>query len=114
MLIATPCLSSTPVKPTLVNWLPWSLLKMSGLPLPGQGLLQRFDAEVGFHRDRHPMRENPPAEHVDDRHQVDEAARHRDVGDVHRPHLIGRFDLQPAQQVGVDLVGAGLLVFGRR
>ena len=74
------------------------------LAMPGQGLLQRFDAEVGFHRDRHPMRENPPAEHVDDRRQVDEAARQRDVGDVHRPHLIGPFDLQPAQQVGVDLV----------
>src|SRR5271154_5350409 len=40
----------------------------------GQGLLQRLDAEVGFHRDRHPMRENPPAEHVDDRRQVDETA----------------------------------------
>src|SRR5271156_2688435 len=38
----------------------------------GQGLLQRLDAEVGFHRDRHPMRENPPAENVGDRRQVDQ------------------------------------------
>ena len=74
------------------------------LAMPGQGLLQRLDAEVGFHRDRHPMRENPPAEHVDDRRQVDEATRHWDVGDVHRPHLIGPLDLHPAQQIRVDLV----------
>ena len=103
MLIATPCCSSTPVKSTPVNWLPWSLLKIPGRH-GGQGLLQRLDAEVGFHRDRHPMRENPPAEHVDDRRQEDEATRHWDVGDVHRPHLIGPFDLHPAQQIRVDLV----------
>ena len=28
----TPALISTPVKAALVNWLPWSVLKISGLP----------------------------------------------------------------------------------
>ena len=32
MLIETPWFSSTLVKATLVNWLPWSVLKISGLP----------------------------------------------------------------------------------
>jgi hypothetical protein len=38
-----------------------------------------------------------------------EATRHRDVGDVHRPHLVRPRDLHPAQQIRVDLVaGLGL------
>src|SRR5580700_7183181 len=32
MLIATPWPRSTPVKPASVNWLPWSVLKISGRP----------------------------------------------------------------------------------
>src|SRR6266700_3202625 len=41
--------------------------------------------------------------------QIDEATRHRDVGDVHRPHLVRPRDLHPAQQIRVDLVaGLGL------
>ena len=44
------------------------------LAVLGQSLLQRFDAEMGPHRDRNTMRQHPPAEHVDDRRQVDEAA----------------------------------------
>jgi hypothetical protein len=32
MLIVTPPRSSTPVKSSLVNWQPWSVLKISGLP----------------------------------------------------------------------------------
>ena len=32
MLIAMSFLMSTPVKAALVNWLPWSVLKISGLP----------------------------------------------------------------------------------
>jgi hypothetical protein len=33
----------------------------------GQSLLQRFDAEGGFHRDRNAMGQDAPAEQVDDR-----------------------------------------------
>ncbi len=32
MLMAMPFFSRTPVNASLVNWLPWSLLKISGLP----------------------------------------------------------------------------------
>jgi len=32
MLTSTPCCSNSPVKASLVNWAPWSVLKMSGLP----------------------------------------------------------------------------------
>ena len=45
-----------------------------------------------------------PVEHGS---QIDEAPRHRDVGDVHRPDLIRPGDRQLAQQIGVDLVPRG-------
>ena len=50
------------------------------------------------------MRQDPPAEHVDDGGEIDEATRHRKVGDVHRPHMIGALDLFPAQEIGINLV----------
>src|SRR3546814_3026894 len=46
----------------------------------------------------------PPAEPVDHRRQVHEAAGHRNVGDVHRPSLVRPIDRHPAQQVRVDPV----------
>lgn len=80
-----------------------------------QGFLQRLDAELGLHRYRDPMRQNPPTEHIDDCREIDEASGHCYVGDVYRPHVIGGLDLHAAQQIGVDLVTrSGLLVFGRR
>ena len=36
--------------------------------------------------------------------QIDEAARHRDVGDVHRPDLVGPLDLHSAQEIRINLV----------
>jgi hypothetical protein len=39
-------------------------------------------------RDRDTMAKHPPAELVDDGGQVNETARHRDIGDVHRPDLV--------------------------
>jgi hypothetical protein len=50
------------------------------------------------------MRQDPPAEDIDDGGQIDEAARHGNVGDVRRPDLIGPFDLHPAQKIRIDLV----------
>ena len=96
--------SSRPVNRALVNWLPWSVLKISGLPCLASASSTASRQNVDFHRDRHPPRQDPAAEPVDDGRQVDEAARHRDVGDVHRPHLVGPLDRQPAQQVRIDLV----------
>ena len=52
---------------------------------------------------------------VDHRDQVDKAAGHGNVGDVHGPDLARPIDLQPAQQVGIDrMAGVFLLVFGHR
>src|SRR5664280_2479357 len=73
-------------------------------PLFRQGLLQRFNTEGRLHRDRHAMAEHAPAEPVDDGGEIDEAARHRDIGDVHRPDLVRTFDLQPAQKIGINLI----------
>lgn len=68
------------------------------------------------------MRKHAPAESVDDGGEIDEAARHWDVGYVHalrwllqqatpagassqlRPDVIGPDDLRLAQQIRVDLV----------
>ena len=75
-----------------------------GDAMAGQRLLDRLDAEVGLQRDRHAMAEHPPREPVDDSGEIDKAARHRDIGDVCRPYLVGTFDLQPAQQIGINLV----------
>ncbi len=58
----------------------------------GQGLLDRVDAERGVHRDRQPPAQDLAAEPVHYRAQVAEAARHRDVGDIHRPDLVGPVD----------------------
>jgi hypothetical protein len=47
-----------------------------------QGVLNRLDAETRLHRDRYPPGQNAPAEPVDDSGEVDEAARHRNVGEI--------------------------------
>ncbi len=91
------------------SWLPWSELKISGLPYLREGLLERLHAERGVHADRHPVRQHSPAGPVDDGAQIDPAAGHRDVRDVGGPDLVGAIDLEPAQQVRIDLVGRVLL-----
>ena len=79
------------------------------LAVTSQSLCQRLDAERRLHGDRQPPRQHPAAEPVEHHGQIDEPARHRDVGDIHRPHLIRPLDHDPAQQIGVDLVsGLGL------
>ena len=50
------------------------------------------------------MRKDAAARHVDDRREIDEAAPHRDVADVHRPDMIRPVDLHAAQKIRVDLV----------
>ena len=75
--------------------------------MPGQCFLDCLDAKVGLQRDRHPPGKDTAGEPVDDSRKIDEATRHRDVGDVHRPDLIGPNDLQVAQKVGVDFVPGG-------
>src|SRR3954465_12913497 len=74
------------------------------LAMASQGLLDRPDAEPGPQRDRQPPGQNPPAEPVDDGGEIDKTARHRNVGDIHGPDLVGARDRQIAQQVRIDLV----------
>ena len=50
------------------------------------------------------MRKNPPGEPVDDRREIDEAARHRDVGYIHRPDMVGLVDFQFARKIGINPV----------
>ena len=45
-----------------------------------------------------------PTRPIHDRHQVKEAAAHRDVGDVGAPDLIGPVDRHALEQIGVDLL----------
>ena len=55
-----------------------------------------------------PPGQNPPAEPVDDGGEIDEAARHRNVGYVHGPDLVGTRRRQIAQQIRIILCpGAG-------
>jgi hypothetical protein len=48
-----------------------------------------------------PGKTMPPVR-VDDGGEIDEAARHRNIGDVHRPHFVCALDLQSSQQIGID------------
>ena len=62
----------------------------------GQSFVQRLNAELDLHGDRQSPSEDPAAEPVDDGGEIDEAARHRDIRDVHRPDLVGSDDRQVA------------------
>src|SRR5262249_30600992 len=61
-------------------------------------------AERRLHGNRYAPRQNATARPIEHNGQIDEAARHRDVGDVHRPHLVWSRDLDTAQQIRIDLV----------
>src|SRR5271163_1582458 len=49
-----------------------------------QGLIQRVEAETRVHRIRQPPGQHRAAGPVDDRHQIEMTARHRNIGDVAR------------------------------
>jgi len=65
------------------------------------GFLERFDAEVRRHAVGDPPAQNPPAEPVEDR-EIHKATRHRDIGHIGRPDLIGSIDGELSQQVRID------------
>ena len=67
-----------------------------------QRLLQRLDAEVRRHRVRHPPGEYLAATHIDDGHQILKPMGHRQIRQIGCPNVIGPFDLQAREQVGVD------------
>jgi len=79
------------------------------LAVTGQSILQGLDAEGRLHRDRQPPRQDTTCRPVQHHGEIDEALRHWNVGDVHRPDLVRPRDLDAAQQIRIDLVaGFGL------
>ena len=70
----------------------------------GDGLLERLDAKIRAHADRHAVRQYLAGRPVNNGNQIDETPTHRDVGDVGRPALIGTVDSEPPEQVRIDRV----------
>ena len=58
-----------------------------GLCVTGERFLNGFDAETRLQLDRDPSEQNPTG--VQHSGEIDKIARHRNVGDVNRPNLIG-------------------------
>jgi hypothetical protein len=71
---------------------------------PGQCLLQRRNAEPSVHRVRHAPGQHLAGCPVHDRHQVEEATTHGDVGHIGAPHVVRSLDRQFAQQLWIDPV----------
>ena len=71
--------------------------------MPGQRLLYSLDAKVGLQRNKHPPGKDTAGEPVHDGRKIDEATRHRNVGDVHRPELVEPSDRWGSQKIAVDL-----------
>src|SRR5439155_19096359 len=94
MEILIPAAISVPVKAALANWLPWSVLKMSGLPKRANASSSAETQNETSSTARRP---------VDHRHEVEEAPPDRNIGDVGRPHLVRPIDRQVAQKIGEDL-----------
>ena len=72
--------------------------------VPQECLLSDFRAPFRLHRVAQAPAHDATAEHVNDGCEVHKTVTHRDVGDVHLPHLIRTDDVEPAQQIRVLLV----------
>src|SRR5882672_1847515 len=80
-----------------------------------ESIFQRLDAEGRLHRDRQPPRQNTTGRPVEHHGEIDEAVRHRNVGDVHGPDLVWTRISRPRSRYGWILwPGSGLVVRGRR
>src|ERR1700687_1734454 len=84
-----PAAWSWPVKAALVNCAPLVGVEDIGRAEACQRLLERLHAEGRVHRIRQPPCQHRPAGPVDDRHQIEKALRHRNVGDIRGPHMAG-------------------------
>ena len=67
-----------------------------------KGLFDDLDGVTRFKCRGRLVREHPAAGHINHRREIDETLRHRDVGRIQRPDLIGTRDRCVAQQVRVD------------
>jgi hypothetical protein len=68
-----------------------------------QGSIQCLQAKTGIQRDRYLPGEHIAAVPIHYRHQIDEASRQADVGDVTTPDLIAPFDAHSSEQVRILL-----------
>src|SRR5215203_202525 len=103
MEMRTPAALSTSVKAKLVNWLPWSVLKISGGPCRTSA-----SSKAATQNSASKLLDKPsqhlPAGPVHDRHQVQKAPAHRDVGHVRAPDLVRSLNRKPAEQIRVHPV----------
>lgn len=70
----------------------------------GDGLAEHFKTEIGCHADRHKVCKHLSRGPVNNRDQIDEAAPHRNIGQIDGPDLIRPFDNEATEQVEIDLV----------
>src|SRR5260370_29315057 len=98
--------ASVPVKAALVNWPPWSVLKISGLPRRANASSSAdtqndtsmvFDSrQASTARLAHLTLSLSKGDHC---HEIEEPAPDRYVGDVRRPYLVRPIDRQVAQEI---------------
>ena len=121
LTLMQPRSSSRPQKASLVNWLPWSVLKISGRPLlkaSSGAPFQGRDTEAHFQSIGEPPGQHVSAVPVHNGHEIKESPGHGQVGDVGCPNLIDPVDCYSFEQVRVypvfrcRLAGIGLAVDG--
>lgn len=74
--------------------------------IAGDGLLDRREAEGAVERDRDALGQDAATRPVHHGREIDEAVRHRDIRDIHRPHVVRRGDRALAKQVRINGVRA--------
>ena len=67
-------------------------------------VIQRGDAEVGFHGVRQTPGQDLARRPVDDGDEIEKAPPHRDIGHVGAPDVVGPFNHELPQQIGIRLV----------
>ncbi len=74
-----------------------------------QSILKCREAERRVHCIRNAPSQNRAARPIDDRDEIEKASSYGQIRYIGRPDVIGPFDLQVAQQIGINLVaGRGL------
>src|SRR3954447_4496616 len=100
----TPASRRTPVNRGEVNWLPWSVLKISGLPnrsrASSSASMQKSASIVFETRHDSTLRVAQSITAT----KLEKAAPHRYIRDVCTPDLVRPLDRHPAQQIRIDLV----------
>src|SRR6266481_6642812 len=104
--ILIPAAASLPVKAALVNWLPWSVLKIFGRPKRASASSSAetqndtsmvFDSRhASTARLAHLTLSLSKGDHC---HEIEEPTPDRYVGDVRRPYLVRPIDRQVAQEI---------------